>query len=97
MSFNHGAHCPKIGELVHVQNCVRRVFLDLWTDFIDMLISYKVSFLWKSVCTMSRVKNNYSLKIWAIYCTTEGLKIQFLVFFQSKKLKKLNFYTFLCF
>ena len=36
---------------------------------------------------MSRVKNNYSLKIWAIYFTTEGLKPQFLMFSQLKMLK----------
>ena len=43
----------------------------LYTDSIDILNSLKVSFLWKSVCAMSRVKNSFSLIFWALYFTIE--------------------------
>ena len=84
MSFYYGTHCPKIGAIVHIRNSLCRAFLNLLTDFVVMLISYQVSFLWKTVCTMSRVKNNYSLIIWAIYFTIGGLNLQFLVFSKLK-------------
>ena len=46
MSFDHGAHCPKIGALVHIQILIVEPFLFLYTDSIDILNSLKVSFLW---------------------------------------------------
>ena len=64
MSFDHGAHCPKIGALVHIQILIVELkFPFLYTDSIDILNSLKVSFLWKNVCAMSRVKKKLFLDI----------------------------------